>query len=175
MIRQLAGLGAADADAVAQLGRVSQLEADDRRERGVEAALAEEGVLELAVDALEAGVLPVEAATRIGEGGDEREEDAAGERLLLVGTTAGVGTGEDAGGRLTQQLLDRDARVLEVEQAGLALLHVVAHQRAQLVERGLAVRGVLLERERDLVALADVPVEQREGAETEAPQGVLEQ
>ena len=76
-------------------------------------------------------------------------------------------------GELRQALAD--AVHLEVEQAGLTLLHVVAHQRAQLVERGLAVRGVLLERKRDLVALADVPVEQRESAETEAPQGVLEQ
>ena len=131
-------------------------------------------MLDLLVDAVEDTVVPVEAAARVGDGAEQREEDRVVERPLLVGLRACVRAGEDRGGRLALELLDRGRGVVEPEEPVGAGVDVAARQRPELVERGIAGRRVLLERERERDIVLRLAVEVRERAETEPAHGGVE-
>ena len=76
--------------------------------------------------------------------------------------------------RQPRELLERDPRVLESLDRVEALLHEPPRERAVLVERRLAGRAVLLEREGQLGAAVSVAREDREGGEAEAAQRLLQ-
>ena len=136
-------------------------------------ALAVERRLELLVRARERAVVPVESATALGGTNEERDEDAAVDRALLVSDVSFVRTGEDPRGRLAQQVghgvLDVDAR----EEALRARLDEAAHERAVLVKRRTTVGAVLLEGEREVHAVLELAREDGEGAEAEPTERVV--
>jgi hypothetical protein len=85
-----------------------------------------------------------------------------------------VGVGEDRRGRLAPELLEREASVLSSAQQRLALLDVGADERTELVQGRAVTLYVLLERERKVAALLELPSEHDEGAERETAQQRIE-
>ena len=168
MRRQLGRDERAQEQRLRELHLPGHREPDHRGDRAVATPLTEERLLELAVRALEGVVVPVEAAARLGGRDEEPEEDGAEERVVLGRTRARVGLREDRGSGLAPQLLEGEQRVLARAQHRFALLDERAHEWSQLVERGPGALDVLLERERQLRALLEVPPEHDEGAEGEA-------
>ena len=79
-----------------------------------------------------------------------------------------MGGGVDGRRRLAAELLDRDPGVGQRSEPLRARVHVRAHERSILVERGLAARGVLLEGERNLGAALHIPRQERKPREAEA-------
>ena len=73
-------------------------------------------------------------------------------------------------GRIALQLVERDARVLELRERVRARPDVVADQRPVFGEPGRA----SLERERDLLSLLDLGPELGERGEAERTQGIVE-
>ena len=157
---------------VGELHLRSNREPEQRRDGGVGAALAEERALELDVGPVEGLVAPVEAAAGLGDVGEQRQHDRPQERL--VAGLAGMGGGVDGSGGLAAKILDREPRVGERAQPLGPRLDVAAGERPVLVERARPARGVLLERERELVTACDVVREQREARQTEQAQGAVE-
>ena len=172
--RDLAGCGHAHADPVAELDLRADGEADQRRDRAVRMPLAVERALELLVGAREGGVVPVEAATALGGAYEERHEHAAIDGAPLVPGVSLVRVGEDPRRRLAQQIGDGVLDVDPREEPLGPRLDEAAHERAVLVERRPTVRAVLLERERQVDAVLELAREDGEGAETEAPERVVE-
>ena len=80
-----------------------------------------------------------------------------------------MGAREDRRGRLAEQLLDYDLRVGSLAQHVRAMLDERLDERAVLVERGLRVRDVLLERELQLGAAVDVAEQRAERPQAERP------
>jgi hypothetical protein len=167
---ELPGRRGAHAEAVTELDGRRGGQAHERRDRAVRVTRPEQGALQLEIGTLEGGVVPVEAAAGLGRLDEERDEDAAEERLLLGSARARVRAGEDRCGRLPAQLLDRQLRILAREQPPFALLDVRPHQRPVVIEGGAAGRGVLLERERQLDAGVELAREEAERAEAEGAQ-----
>ena len=161
-----------------QSGRELELrrdgDADERRDRHVGAALAEERALELGVGTVERVVVPVEAATRLGGGDEQAEQDGAEERLVFRRSRPGVGARKDPGSRLALQLLDRDQRIGAAAQPRRPLLDERTHERAVLVQRRATRVLVLDERDRQLGSVIQLTQQEREGAEHEAAKGELE-
>ena len=149
-------------------------QADERRRGSVLVPLAEQGVLDLLVHAVEDAVVPVEATARFGDRAEQREQDRVVQRALLVRLRAGVGAGEDRSGRLALELLDRGRGVVEPEEPVGARIDVAARQRPELVERRVAGRRVLLEGERERRVVLGLAVEVRERAEAKAAHGSVE-
>ena len=142
-------------------------------------ARPEERGLEVGVRAVEGGVVPVEAAAGLGRGDEERHDDAAVQRTILV-RAAGSGSGsrvrarEDRRGRLARELLQGDRRVLPARKPRRARLDEPAHERPVLVERRPAAAAVLLEREGDVGTALHLLREPAKRAEAEAAEGVVE-
>ena len=78
---------------------------------------------------------------------------------------------EDRGGRLAQQLVERDPGVVALRERVRARLDERAHERPVLVERRPVPLDVLLERERQVVALLERAAEEDERAQAEARAG----
>ena len=74
-------------EAAAEVDRRAHLEADQRDDDDVEALGAEEQPLQLGVLTLVEVVVPVEAASHIGDAGDERKQDGL-EGGVLAGSPA---------------------------------------------------------------------------------------
>ena len=72
------------------------------------------------------------------------------------------------------QRLDREPRVLSAREALRPRLHELPDERPVLVQRRAPGAFVLLEGERQLGAVAEVAVEDGEGAQTEGAQRVVE-
>ncbi len=174
MPRQLSRRGRPDPEAVAELDLRDHRDPDERRDGRVRAGVAEERALELGVRALEGDVVPVEPTARLRRGDQQRDEHRAVQGLLLRRSRAGVRARVDRRRRLAQELLERDPRVLALGQRARPRLDEGAHERSVLVERRAATLHVLLERERQFVALLERPAEEDEGAETERAQGQME-
>ena len=82
-------------------------------------------------------------------------------------------SGEDPRCGLPEELLDRERRVLPAAEHGLAQLDERTHERTKLVQGRALPLDVLLEGERKLRALFELPPEDDESAEDEATeQGV---
>ena len=120
---------------------------------------AEQRLLQLAVDTVERAVLPVEAAAGLGGTDERRQENGAVEGAGLGGVLAGVAAGEDRGGGLAVQLVEREPGVLELREDVGARLDVVAQERPVLVPA-----VVLLDHEGDLTVRLDLRAERREAA-----------
>ena len=123
---------------------------------------------------LERLVVPVESAARLGCRDEQAEEHRAEERVVLGRMRSGVGAGEDRRGGLAGELVERETSVFTRPQQRLALLDERTHERAQLVQRRPLPLDVLLERERQLGALLELPAENDEGPEDEAAQERIE-
>ena len=148
---------------------------DERRDRGVRASIAEERALEVAERPVEAIVVPVEAAARLGDADQEVEQDRAKERVVGGGIASGVGAGVDRSRRLAAELLQRDERVLTATKAIGALLDERPDQRPILVERRAVAAIVLLEGEREaLPRIVELAQEVGERAEREGAQRMVE-
>jgi hypothetical protein len=119
-------------------------------------------------------VVPVEAAATLGGRDQQRQENGAEERLLLRRLRAGVRAGEDAGSRLAQELLERDPGVFPGCELARARLDEGPHERPVLVQRRPAPLHVLLECEREVVALFERPTEEDERAQAEGAQREVE-
>ena len=150
-----------------QLDRVRHRETDERSDGGVPAALAEERGLEPSVRALERLVVPIEAAARVRGRHEEPEEHCPEERIVLGRPGSRVGLGEDSGRRLACELLERETRVLSSTQERLTVLDERADERAQLVQCRALALDVLLEGERKVCSLLELPTEHDESAEDE--------
>ena len=135
---------------------------------------AEERALELRVGTIEPAVVPVEAATCFGGRDDERQEDAAEERLVLGRSCTRVRAREDRRGRLAPQLVERDRGVLPFRELRAASVHVRPDERTVLVQRRTAARAVLLEGERDLRAVLDLLGEEAKRPQAEGPEHAIE-
>ena len=170
MRRELAGHERTDQESRRQLDRLRQGEADERRDRGVLPALAEERGLERRVRALERLVVPVEPAARFGCGDEESDEHRAEERVVLGRARPRVGVGEDRRRGLAAELLEREPGVLADAQGRLPLLDERTDQRTELVQHGASALDVLLEGEGKLGSLLEVAAEHDERAEHEAPE-----
>jgi hypothetical protein len=167
---QLPRRGNADAQALAELDLRADRKADERRDRRVATTVSQQRALELGVGAVERLVAPVVTAAGFGDVGQERQEDRPQQRRLAV---ARMGGGVDGRRRLTAELLDRDPGVGQ-RSSRSARVHVRAHERSVLVERGLAARGVLLEGERNLGAALHVPHQERKPREAEAAERAVQ-
>ena len=173
--RELAVGGGPHPDAVAELPLDPGRDADERRDRDVRAALAEQRALELGVGAVERGVVPVEAAARLRHADQEVDEDGTEERVVLGRAAARVRTRVDACRRLAGELVERDRRILPAAKPVGPRLDEVAHERPVLVERRAGRAAVLLECKRKRVALVlELAQEVRERAEHEPTQRVVE-
>ena len=166
--RELAGHEEPYREAVRELDRLREREADERGERDVLAALAVERPLELRIRLVEGLVVPVEAATGLCGRDQEPEENGAEQRLVLARPRSCVGLREDRCRGLAPELLDGEPRIVARAQHRLALLDEGAHEGPELVQRRPTPLDVLLERERQLDALLELAPEHDEGAEDEA-------
>src|SRR5262249_8616874 len=104
----------------------------------------------------------------------ERQEHAAEQRLIFTRARTSMCAREDRRRRLTHQLLDRELRVGALPQGVRPMVDEGLDQRAVLVQCGLRIRGVLLERELELLAAVDVPEQGAESPETERPERGVE-
>jgi len=86
-------------------------DSDQRCDGAVLVALAEERALELCVRALVRAVVPVEAAAHLGGAHQQRQQHAAEECFVLVGSRAGVRPREDRGCGLAAKLVHSKLRV----------------------------------------------------------------
>ena len=163
----------ADAQPVAELDDPARLEPDERRDSRVRALLAEQGLLEARVRAVEGLVVPVEAAARLGDVGEQRQQDGAEQARARRGPPR-MSARVDRRGRLAAERLERDHGVAEPEQPAAARLDEGTNERPVLVKRRPVARAVLLEHELDLGAVLDLAAEEGEGAEAEAAQGRVE-
>ncbi len=136
--------------------------------------LTEEGVLELGVGALEGCIVPVEAAACLCGRDEQAEQHGPEQRLVLRDTSARVRTGEDGGGRLAAELLQGDRRVLAAAEPGCVSFGERVDKRPILVQCGAAGMLVLDERDRELAALVQLAQQERERAERESVQGVMQ-
>ena len=144
-------------------------DADERRDGRVGVALAEERLLELGVRAVERRVVPVEAAARLRGRDEQRQDDRAEQRLVLVGPRPACARAKiraAGSARRSSSASRASSRFASVRRARL---EEGAHERPVLVEGRAAERLVLLEREREI--LVD---EQPEGGEREAAQRAVE-
>ena len=171
MVGELAGRSGPQPDPAAELDLGDDGDPDERRDRGVRARRAEERTLELGVGALEGDVVPIEAATPLGGRDQERDENGAEESLLLGRLRASVRPREDRGGRLAQQLVERDPSVLAGGERTRPRLDERPDERPVLVEGRPVTLQVLLEGERQVVAFLERTAEVDEGAQTEGAQG----
>ena len=162
--RQLAGDERPCLQAAAEVDGRSHLEPDERHHDDVAALGAEEQPLELGVLALVEVVVPVEAAARIGDAGDEGKQDGL-EGGVLAGPPPGERPGEERGGRLAGELVEGVAGVGQLGEPFGASLDEREDQRPELVEGRAPPRIVLLEGERHLGALVDLALKRREGGE----------
>jgi hypothetical protein len=167
--RKLAGCRDPNAEPVRKLEPRPGREPDQRRDRGVLAMLAEQRLLEARIGALEGVVAPIGPPGRLGDVGEERQQDRAQQRLLLA-ALGGMRGRVYAGGRLAGQLLDRDPRVRERAEPVRPCLDVGAQQGPVLVEP----TRMLLEGERDLVAGLDVRGQEGERSQAEAAQAFVQ-
>src|SRR4029450_10173103 len=101
-----------NAQAPPERDRNGRREADERSDRAVRAALREERALQLEVHTVEHSVVPLEASARPRNRGYERKQDRAEDPSPTGRAFSAVGLGEDGGGRLPLELLDREARVV---------------------------------------------------------------
>jgi hypothetical protein len=81
---------------------------------------------------------------------------------------------EDGGRRLASELVEGERGIGEREQPSRAALDVVAGQRPVLVERGTVATVVGVEREWEVVAVRELPRQERERAQAEPVQGGVE-
>ena len=144
------------------------------RKLAVLVAVAEQRTLELRVGACEGVVVPVEAAARFGRVHEQRQQHAREQCFIFTRARTSMRAREDRGGRLAQQLVDRELRVGSRSQRVCAVLDERLHERAVLVERRLRVGGVLLEGERQLGAALDLREQRAERPEAESPQSVVQ-
>ena len=163
-----------DAQSAAELHLRAERESDERSDRGVRVTAAEERGFELAVRALEDVVLPVEAATALRGGDEQREQDGVEQRLVLARLRARVGSREDRCGRLAPQVLEGQPRVVAHGERPRPLLDVAARERPVLVQGGSSDGRVLLERERQLVTAVHLEVEVAKGAEAEVAERLVQ-
>ena len=126
-------------------------------------------MLELRVGAVEGVVVPVEAAARLGDVGDERQQDGTEERVLGVGVR--VGAREDRRRRLAAERLERDRRVAAAEQPSAARLDEAPDERPVLVERRPAARSCSSKTNGISAPCSTSRPKKRESAEAEAAQG----
>ena len=109
-------------------------------------------MLEVRVCGVEGIVVPVEPAGALGSPRQHRDEYRAEEGVVgRLGQTR-VRAGEDRGGRLALEVVDRIARIGQASQRRRLLFDETPHERPVLVERRPVTRHVLLERERHLCA-----------------------
>src|SRR5262249_29838120 len=112
---ELAVGGVPHAEAGTERNRLPHLEADERRDRRIDALVSEHRLLELAVGPVVGVVVPVEASAGLGDVSHEREQHGPEERVLGLGVR--MGAGEDRGGGLAAERLERDLGVAAAEQA----------------------------------------------------------
>ena len=167
--RQLAGDERPCLQAAAEVDGRAHLEPDERHHDDVAALGAEEQPLELGVLALVEVVVPVEAAARVCDAGDEGKQDGL-EGGVLPGPPPGQRTGEERGGRLAGKLVEGVAGVGQLGEPFGAALDEREDQRPELVEGRAPARVVLLEGERHLGAVVDLALKRREGGEGKEPQ-----
>ena len=136
-------------------------------------AVAEDGRLELLVRLLEDVVVPVEAAAALGDLDEEWDEDAAVDRVVLVGAGV-VRRGEDPCRGLALEVGDRVGDVEPLVQPIGARFDEAAHERAVLVERRLSGGAVLFEGERERAAAVELADERGERAEAKPLERVVE-
>jgi hypothetical protein len=148
------------AHAVAEHDLATGREADERRDRPVRAATAEQRLLELLVRPVERSVVPVEAAARLRDAEQQREQHAL-ERFVA----------EESRGGLRAHVLHRELCVLPVLELARPRFDEVANERTVLVQGRAPTRSVLLERERQLRVLRREHVER---AEAEAAKRAVE-
>ena len=114
---ELADGGHTHDDVAAEVDGDGSRQADERRRGPVLVPLAEQRVLDLPVHAVEDAVVPVEAAAGIGNSAEQRKQDRAVERPLLVGLRAVRARGRRcaaAGSRSSSSMAA--VRVFEPEQ-----------------------------------------------------------
>ena len=173
MTGQLAVCDRSDAKTRHELHLRRHREPYERSHGSVGAPLAEQRPFELLVGAIECLVVPVESAARLGCRDEQPEQDGLEQRLVLCRAWAGMRAGEDAGGRLTAELLQRDQRVVTASQALGALFHERSYKRPVLVERRTLAMLVLDECDGHLPTFLELSHEVRECAERERSHGVL--
>ncbi|MEX2613208.1 MAG: hypothetical protein WD380_06505, partial [Gaiellaceae bacterium] len=83
-------------------------------------------------------------------------------------------TGENRSSRLATQLFERKTSVLAATQDRLALFDERTNERPKLVQSRALPLDMLLEGERQLGALLEIPPEDDEGTEDEATQQWIE-
>ena len=88
MRSELAVGGVPHAQSLSELNDAARLETDERRDSRVGPLFAEQRLLERRVRAIEGVVVPVEAAARLGDVADERQQDGPEERVLCAGRPA---------------------------------------------------------------------------------------
>jgi hypothetical protein len=135
-------------------------------------AFAEERAFELDVRAVERGIVPVEAAARLGCADQERQQHAAEQRLVLVGARACMCAREDRGRRLAAELVHRKLGVGPSTQRVRTTFDERFDEGPVLVERGPVVGAVLLEGERQIGPTLQLGEQRTERAEAESPETV---
>jgi hypothetical protein len=85
-----------------------------------------------------------------------------------------VRPGEDRGGRLTLELVERVDGVRELREGVGAVLEEGLHEWPVLVERGAPRALMLLEREREVATLVELAEHRGERPEAERPEGLVE-
>ncbi len=134
-------------------------------------ALPEECALELGIGAREGAVVPVDAPARLTRAHEQRQEHAREQRFVVAGARAGMGAREDRRSRLALQLLYGELRVGPAAERVRTRFDEGLDERPVLVQRGLVVGGVLLERKRQLGAPFELREQRAERAQAEGPQG----
>src|SRR5207245_7054674 len=109
-----------------------------------------------------------------GRAREQREQDAGEEPVVVRRARTCMRAREDRRRRLALEVVDRDARVLATREPVRTNLDERADERTVLVQRRPVERRVLLEGERDVGAVVDVPEQSAKGAEAEAAERAIQ-
>ena len=174
-LRQFARCGKTDTHAAAELDRrTTGRDPDQRRDRAVLVTFAEQRSLELRIGALVRAVVPVEAAAHLRGADQQRQQHAAEERLVLVGSRAGVCAREDRSRGLATELVHCELGVGPSSERVRARFDERFDEGPVLVERRPVVGAVLFEGERQVGAALQFGEQRTERAEAESPETVEE-